>query len=220
MKKVKWVSLLLCAVCLLGCICNTLALGKQPAADPVRLRMRTQAAAPVCAEQMDPTLLRLQEKFWVRMDARQRRDLLQIVAEQEAQRLGIEAPAVCARRLEGNALGMYSDADQLITLDLEHLKHSDVKKVLSTVLHECYHAYQNRLVELYNRLSEDEKKLMLFQPAAQYAAEFANYNDGSRDYAAYSAQQCEIDCEAYAAQAVLEYENSILTYKENRGRKP
>jgi len=215
MKKGKLVGIFLCALCILGSMYYLQR--KEPVADTARCRTITRQPAMEKMDGPDVTFLRLQEKFWNRMDAVQRRDLLQFVADTEAQRLGIESPAVCARKLEGNVLGVYSDSDKLITLDLEYMKDSEMDKVLATVCHECYHAYQHRLVEVYNRLEETEKQLMLFRPLAQYAAEFANYNDGSEDYAAYSAQQCEIDSEAYAAQAVQEYNARIQAYRESSG---
>jgi len=59
------------------------------------------------------------------------------------------------------------------------------REVLRTLYHEAYHAYEHRLVDQYNALRPEEQKLRLYARAAQYAAEFQNYQDGSEDFARY-----------------------------------
>ena len=160
------------------------------------------------------TVLLLQEEEWAKLDAAARLEVMKTIADIEANYLGIPEMTIGADVLEEETLGQYNDATKTITLNLSHLAYTDAYPMLFALCHECYHAYQHKLVEVYNGLDSDYRDLLLFYEASQYREEFANYIDGSDDYMAYSTQMCEEDSDRYAAGAALDYYSRISSYLE------
>lgn len=156
------------------------------------------------SKNMDVILL-LQEDEWSHLDANVRLNVMKTIADIEANYLGIPELSVCTEVLEEHTMGHYNDSSKTITLNLCYLANADAHTMLTTICHECYHAYQHRLVELYNELDSEDRGLLLFYEASQYRDEFANYVDGSDNYYAYSRQWCEADSEKYAEDAVIDY---------------
>ena len=161
------------------------------------------------------TVLLLQEEEWANLDASARLEVMKTIADIEANYLGIPEMTIGADVLEEETLGQYNDTTKTITLNLSHLTYVDAYPMLFALCHECYHAYQHKLVELYNDLDWEYRDLLLFYEASEYKEEFANYIDGSDDYLAYSTQMCEEDSDRYAANAVLEYYGRISSYNED-----
>lgn len=160
------------------------------------------------------TLLLLQEEEWKQLDASERLGVMKTVADIEANYLGIPEITVCTEVLEEDTLGHYVDNTRTVTLNLSYLAYADAYTMLLTICHECYHAYQYRLVDLYDELAPDHQELLLFYEASQYKEEFENYIDGSEDYLAYVNQWCESDSDDYAASAVIDYYSRIFLYIE------
>lgn len=164
----------------------------------------SQPEGETISKNMEAVLL-LQEDSWAKLDATERLDVMKVIADIEANYLGIPELSVCTEILEEHTMGYYNDSARTITLNLSYLANADARTMLTTICHECYHAYQHRLVELYNELDSEDRGLLLFYEASQYRDEFANYVDGSDNYYAYSRQWCEADSEKYAEDAVIDY---------------
>lgn len=62
----------------------------------------------------------------------------------------------------------------------------------------------------------ENKSLMLFQKARMYGNEFADYEDGSKDFNKYYMQECEIDAREYAEAGVKEYLRRIREYYDEQ----
>ena len=84
--------------------------------------------------------------------------------------------------------------------------------MLDTLLHEVYHCYEHRLVEVYTAVNPELQRLRLFRDAADYADEMAQLVDPEEDYSAYAAQAKETDSRIYAATGVQEYYDRIAAY--------
>lgn len=166
------------------------------------------------AENMD-TILLLQEDQWFRLDASERLHILKTIADIEANYLGFPEVTVCTAVLEKNTLGSYDDSTRTITLNLSRLVCEDASTILETLCHECYHAYQHRLVSVYNALDVQSRELLVFYEASKYNQEFANYIDGNEDYDAYYDQWCETDSREYARDAAEDYFRRIEKYLAN-----
>lgn len=151
------------------------------------------------------TVRKLEDPIWETLDETERLGVLQIIADIEADHLGIERVRVRLRELGDTTLGSYADAIRTITINREWLADMDGFEALEVLCHECFHAYQHRLVDLYTELETDQRQLFAFHRADHYETEFANYIDGDVDYEGYSQQWCEIDSEAYAEEAVWRY---------------
>lgn len=159
------------------------------------------------------TLLLLQEDQWDTLTAHQRLNVLQTVANIEASYFGLNHELnVAAANLEEDVLGCYSDDTHTIRISLPLLEETSAHTALTTLCHEAFHAYEHRLADHYNTLTGDDRSLLLYAPAARYAAEFANYADSSEDFWSYYTQDCETDSRAYASYAVQEYYDLLDEY--------
>lgn len=170
-----------------------------------------QESGQTIAQNMD-TILLLQEGKWEKLTPEERLQVLKTVSDIEANYLGIPEVRVCADNMEGRYLGHYVDVTQCITLSYECLASYDAYTMLCTVIHETYHAYQYRLVDLYDRLEKEDRDLYLMRAAAHYSREFSDYNDGSENYLEYATQHCEMDSDSYAAAAAEDYYERIRLY--------
>lgn len=168
------------------------------------------------------TLMNLEESKWVNLSFQEKLDLLQILANIEANYLGISHElTVISMTLEEDLCGYYSDYRYLIVINTTHIESSSSYDVLNTLCHEAYHAYQHRQVQLYNQLDDDSKKLLMFSDASVYNEEFGiNYISGTDDddFWDYYTQLCEVNAREYAEESVLYYEYLIeIEYAENVG---
>lgn len=155
------------------------------------------------------TVLMLQEDRWALLSIEERMQVLKVVCDIEANYLGINEVRVCADPLGEETLGSYNDKTRCVTLSYELLEQEDAHTLLEVTLHEMYHAYQYRLVDLYNSLQTHERQLLLMRDAARYKENFDNYENGYKSYYAYATQECELDSDNYAAWGVEDYYNRI-----------
>lgn len=154
----------------------------------------------------------LQEEEWEKLNTTQKINVLQCVANIESRYLGLpnELNVVMANLQEGT-LGMYIDRTHTICLDLDHLEQDPAYAVVESLCHEAFHSYEHRLVDVYNELDSDARKLRIYGRVARYAEEFADYSDAA-DFGAYYNQYCETDSREYALGAVQDYYEKISAY--------
>lgn len=161
------------------------------------------------------TILKLQEEEWYSLSTKDKLNVLQCVANIEADYLGISNELnVGASNLPEYTLACYSDISHTICINLEHLENDSVAEVLNSCCHEAYHSYQHRLVDAYNETPEEIQKLRIYRNVALYVDEFATYSDGYEDFFSYYSQQCEKDAREYAENAVDDYYSRINEYLE------
>ena len=137
---------------------------------------------------------------------------MKTVADIEANYLGIPEANVCADPLRETLLGSYNFSQNTVTLNLHQLSTQDAHTMLLVICHEMYHAYQHRLVNLYDQVEEEYRELQLFSQTATYKEEFSNYVDAKEDYDGYATQLCEQKSNEYARIAVKEYYARISQY--------
>lgn len=148
-------------------------------------------------------LLLLQEEIWADLSVKERLDVLQTVANYEVSYLGLPHELnVSAEVLDEGNLGCYIDSIHSIKVNLDFLSTGTAHELLETLAHEVYHAYQHRLVDLYNSTDEQYKNMMLLYRASVYKEEFESYVDGDEDFIGYLFQVVEIDSDAYALATV------------------
>ena len=147
----------------------------------------------------------LAEDEWEKLTISEKLDVLQTVVNIEVNRLGCDTNIrVGASSQRQDIFGNYNKKKKTITVDRDHLMGSTPSEVLCTVLHECRHAYQERLVAAYDSADEIYKNLAIFKEAAEFKDGFENY--GSRDY--YS-NPIEADARTYSRLMTREYLESI-----------
>ncbi len=159
------------------------------------------------------TVAMLHEDNWDKLSLPDKIDVLATVKNVEMRYFGINHEVYLdAGDLDGNTLGCYNANEHRITIDIEHLKSSDSKDVLRTLLHECRHVYDRMCVELYNQIDDDYKNMLMFYEISEFKDDFNNYTDGDEDPMGYYFQSVEISAREYSELATIEYFNYIDKY--------
>lgn len=156
-----------------------------------------------------------QEDAWQRLSRQEKLEALQTVADIEAGYLGLpHSLTVCAKELGQTVAGCYSDSAHEIHVNLSLLDHGDSLRLVQTVCHESYHAYQRRLCDAWQTAAPEYQNMLCFAQAPQFASDFANYIDGEEDYEGYKNQSCEETAREYALSAAAEYDIYLYTFLE------
>lgn len=201
-------SKVIVAVCLaffMVPISGKLIMGKDLFEAKMVLPAGTQENPHTIAANID-TVCKLQEDVWGTLSPQEKMEVLQTVANIEANYLGLkDGMKVVASSLESGVLGLYNSHNHQITVELNCLDTMSAHKVLDVICHEAYHGYEHRLVDLYNSLDEEERRLLLFTDAEDYRREFVNYTTG----VGYYSQKVEKHSRDYAEDAVKDYYDRI-----------
>lgn len=156
------------------------------------------------------TILLLQEEEWEKLDVQTRLDVLQTVANIEATYLGLPHELnVVVEALSETTQGHYDDSTHTIAINVDHISEDSAHELVETVAHEAHHAYEHRLVDLFNSTGSQERNLLLFNRIEQYRDNFDNYIDGDDDLWGYATQAVEIDSVRYSIIAVEDYYSAI-----------
>lgn len=141
----------------------------------------------------------LEESKWQTLTNNQKLDVLQMVCNGERIRLGIQSSIrIKSRYFENNLLGSYVKADQTIIINTKLLKEGTAEEVMACTTHECFHSLQYDLVEFYDSVPDEKKKLMIFNTVEKYKTEFSEYKDGyCGDFDDYYNQSVEEDTRSY-----------------------
>ena len=143
------------------------------------------------------------------MTVSEKLDTLQLLANIEAEYLGIERPIVIPYNLKENTWGEYIGKEKnIIRIDANRLACEEGKEIFHTLFHECYHAYIAALMEKY----PDECGNLLFEREMEaYRFEEKNYvsPDRKENYSLYADQLCEIRCNEYATKRLSNYQRVI-----------
>lgn len=111
--------------------------------------------------------------------------------------------------------GSYRNESRTIYINLEVLENGSAKDSLNTILHEMRHLYQANLVDIYCRLSTEEKKIAYFSELREWSESFDSYNTVSGDdysieeYMNYYTEAIEIDARDYATNNIDRYYDAI-----------
>ena len=145
----------------------------------------------------------LEESRWKKLSNQNKIDVLQDVCNAERLRLGIKSPLfIKTRILENNLLGTYINSSKTIIINYKLLEKGTPEEILECLTHECFHSFQYELVDLYDSLSDEQKKLYIFQFVQDYKNEFAQYKNGyCSDFNEYYGQSIEENSRSYASYA-------------------
>ena len=161
------------------------------------------------------TILLLQEDAWERLSGQERLNVLQTVANIEATYLGLPHELnVVVDLLDETTSGHYNDSTHTIAVNADYIAGESAHDLVETIAHEAYHAYEYRLVDLYNDVSSQERNLLIFNRISEYEDNFENYIDGDEDLYGYITQAVETDSIKYALTAVIDYYTAIEDYLE------
>ena len=163
-------------------------------------------------------ILNLQEDTWDSLNAKEKLDTCQVLANCEGNYLGISHELnVSSGTLKNDTLAFYKENTHQIVIDLNYLEDASSREVCEAICHEAYHAYSYELVRLYQNASPSERNLLLFDNAASYMNELSDYKDAARDGVdAYLGQFCERDAYVYGSARAYGY---FLEIRECTGNK-
>lgn len=157
----------------------------------------------------------LEEEKWSTLSTPEKLNTLQTVANIEAYYLGLPHELnVITEPLPENTLACYNDRTHVITINIDHLEADSAHEILDSLCHEARHAYQHRLCDVYDSVSEDQRELLVFYDVQMFKQEFSSYVDGKEDALGYYFQWCESDARSYARESVIDYYSKIETYLE------
>lgn len=166
------------------------------------------------ADNIDTVLL-LQEDLWCRLTINKKLNVLQTIANIEANYLGLPHELnVCVEDLEEPKLGCYKENTHMICLDLNHVQYDSAASVLDSLVHEAFHGYTECLIAAYESTDDEFKNLKIYDKTITYAEEYSNYTSGMDDIIGYYSQTCETDAREYAESAVKDYYYRIYEYLE------
>lgn len=157
------------------------------------------------------TIALLDENIWTSLTVQEKAGALQIIANLERSYLGISNELnVSVANLEEEGLwGYYDDSTHEIVIDMDLFLNGSVQDSLRCLVHEAFHSFEHRMVDLYKEIDSSNKNLWIFRKVNIYAEEFEHYNDGEDTYSDYYEQQCETDARAYAEERIEFYESLI-----------
>lgn len=132
---------------------------------------------------------------------------LQELVNLETEKLGCPPVKITASKLFPYTLGKYNNETNEMTIDLEHLSTSPVEEVVTTCLHETYHAFQAYVVDNID-WDSDFSKSAFFEQARNWKYNQEHYLHGYLDYDAYTGQDLEKSANEFAGEewkAILAY---------------
>lgn len=158
-------------------------------------------------------LCQLQVIQWPSLSESEKLEILQTVADIERADLGVGPQLIVETgTLQGDIVGNYNRKTHHITVDTDFFKTATPQKALEILTHECYHAYQSQLAELYTRLHEYYRNLKMIRQLNTYAEEFESYTSAHstrKEFEQYYNQTVEVDARSYSEQAVEEYFSTL-----------
>lgn len=157
----------------------------------------------------------LNEEKWSALSTYEKLNTLQTIANIEAYYLGLPHELnVVTEPLSESTLACYNDGTHEVTVNISHLETDSAHVILDSLCHEARHAYQHRLCDVYDSVSEEQRGLLVFYNVQMYKQEFSDYTSGEEDPLGYYYQHCEADARLYARESVLDYYSKIEAYLE------
>lgn len=151
-------------------------------------------------------LLLFSDEKWDKLSTSEKIDALQMIVETERVYLGLTYNiTVMAISTNRNIYGCYSPTTSTIRINIETLKDGSAELLLSIVLHEIQHAYQQEQIDLYNSLDGSQyQNLRMWDNVKRYKYENEHYMNENFDYA-YASQLIEKESEEYSHQRIQYY---------------
>ena len=167
------------------------------------------------------TVLNLQESKWDTLSRQEKIDTLQTIANIEANYLGLKNELNVAllpleETTEKVTMACYRDRTHTIVLNSNRFDSWDAHQALKHLCHEARHSYQMNLVSLYNSLSLEQRKLLIFEDTKRFRRNVAEGQ--SDDFLEYYLSPMEWDSRSYAEAAVKDYDKRINEYINQTNR--
>ncbi len=167
-----------------------------------------------CLENNIDELAKLDEPVWETLNTDEKIEVIQTLAEVEKSYLGLAVklkisvePAQTTERM-----GYYLKSGEKIVISKHSIENNSSWVIVNTLCHEIYHAYEDKLIDLYIKAEPSEKKLDIFSDARNYYREYKNYISPEDNYSGYYNQATEADAREHAKQATINYYRYIKNH--------
>ena len=118
------------------------------------------------AENID-VIANLKESVWCTLSTREKTDTLQTVCNIEASYYNLpHGITLSIGILREGLLASYDDRCCMVTVNLECLAYDEAREVLDSVLHECRHAFQHNLAEVFETMDDTYKGLRYLESSS------------------------------------------------------
>lgn len=158
------------------------------------------------------TVSKLDPSLYPSLEAGARMETIQVLARVEQNYLGISGVNIKYENLGKNTLGKANYEKNTVYINEELLKEESSENLVETLLHELYHLYTFRVIQVYQKLDREERGLLLFRVAEMSSQDMENYQDGDEDFEAYANQTCEYAARSYAEEGTKEIFERIAEY--------
>lgn len=150
-------------------------------------------------------LIKFKSETWDSLYKTEKVKLLQLLINVEANSVGLDHRIkLNTDNLERTSISsgtvgkyVYSPSEEII-IDNQFIDEEESYYIIEVVCHEVYHAFQMKLVELYERAPENLQRLMVFENVQSYYIDLRNYTSKSKEYEEYYNMALEKDARKYA----------------------
>ena len=166
-------------------------------------------------ELSEELLGRMNEDDWKAADIDQKLELLQKIADYEADTLGSPHMHVRVTKLDESTNGQYVHGTENLYIDLGLVNFKSLKEASKTTLHELYHSYQYYVVHQIDWDSE-LAKTALCQDAAAWKDNYTHYINGHVDAKGYLEQPLEKSARDFADNEWDRLVYRVYLFEKNR----
>lgn len=173
--------------------------------------MASQASTNrVLEASVQSSMLAIDDEGWKAMSEQSKLDFLRPVVELEAKALNLDAvPTLEVDDLPENMAGQYSAMGNVIRLDGPYLASTDGWTALLVVLHESFHAFQNKACTDPDAVAGSSASYVADADIEQWKRELSSYVSLEEDVEVYKAQQVEISADNYAQARIGKYKSML-----------
>ena len=150
------------------------------------------------------------DKRWSGFSNEEKISLLQIVANIEANNMGIapftvKSDDLGSRGKDAYTTGCYEAKDNTIYIDTDYLNTESSYFILQTIGHECYHGWQHALLKLYYEASPESRKMRIFADISEYIENILSYDEALKNFDQYYNLKLESMARAYGEDRAKDY---------------
>lgn len=139
---------------------------------------------------------------WEKMDTEERFTEISDVVWWTLDGLGVETTKVrCVKEMQDSVLAYYTDSKNTISFNAVRLAHCDQETAISVAAHECYHAYEHKIIrslDILERQGVECKNMEFFAYAYELRDASETYELDSQTYEGYAGNLLEVEANAYA----------------------
>lgn len=152
----------------------------------------------------------LDQNLWRNADDVQKLNTLQTIVKVESAYLGFDdVPKIKTRNMDGIILGRYKNNENIIEINYEYLCVGKINDICKTILHECRHKYQYKVIESCDLNDEEKMNLAFYSYPKKIEESLLTYPSNDYDGNAYYYSFVEIDAREYANTIIQQYNNKI-----------